>query len=201
MPFVRTVPQPVEVEIPKVKGSRFIGLLAPAADEAALHELIAGARRRWPDATHHCWAWISQAGLCRSSDDGEPSGTAGPPILRRLEGAELRGVVLIVVRVFGGTKLGTGGLVRAYGECAAAALALADVVEVRLTTGVRVVHSYSDAGPVQGALHPLGLTPRSASYAEQVELRFDVPDEAVDDLLTLLRDRTAGRCIAERESV
>lgn len=89
----RTLATRVEHQPALVKGSRFLGLAAPVADEAAAAALVAEARRRWPDATHHCWAWRLADGTARSSDDGEPGGSAGRPILAQIEGHGLHGVV------------------------------------------------------------------------------------------------------------
>lgn len=106
------------------KRSRFIGEIFPAADEAEARARIDAARKKYPDARHHCWAWVLADGAYRWSDDGEPGGTAGAPMLEVLRGADVFGAVCVVTRYFGGTLLGSGGLVRAYSK--AAALALAD---------------------------------------------------------------------------
>ena len=105
------------------KRSRFIGELWPVQDEAGARALIDGVRKKYPDARHHCWAWILPDGAFRWSDDGEPGGTAGGPMLEVLRGANLFGVLCVVTRYFGGTLLGSGGLVRAYSKAAALALA------------------------------------------------------------------------------
>ena len=106
------------------KRSRFIGEIFPAASENEAKERIAAVRKKYPDARHHCWAWVLPDGAFRWSDDGEPGGTAGGPMLEVLRGADVYGVLCVVTRYFGGTLLGSGGLVRAYSK--AAALALAD---------------------------------------------------------------------------
>ena len=106
------------------KRSRFIGELFPVRSEEEAKALIAGVKKKYPDARHHCWAWVLPDGSFRWSDDGEPGGTAGAPMLEVLRGAELYGGLCVVTRYFGGTLLGSGGLVRAYSK--AAALALAD---------------------------------------------------------------------------
>ena len=106
------------------KRSRFIGELFPVAGEAEARERIAAVKKKYPDARHHCWAWVLPDGAFRWSDDGEPGGTAGGPMLEVLRGAGVYGVLCVVTRYFGGTLLGSGGLVRAYSK--ATALALAD---------------------------------------------------------------------------
>ena len=106
------------------KRSRFIGQMFPVRDEARAKERLSQVKKKYPDARHHCWAWVLPDGACRWSDDGEPGGTAGSPMAAVLKGAQVYGALCVVTRYFGGTLLGSGGLVRAYSK--AAALALAD---------------------------------------------------------------------------
>ena len=106
------------------KRSRFIGELFPVAGEDEAKERITAVKKKYPDARHHCWAWVLPDGAFRWSDDGEPGGTAGAPMLEILRGANVFGALCVVTRYFGGTLLGSGGLVRAYSR--ATALALAD---------------------------------------------------------------------------
>lgn len=115
-----------------VKGSRFLGELLGAADHAAAKAVIAAQRLRYPDATHvvHALALGPTAAILGCSDDGEPAGTAGRPVLEVLKGAALTDAVLTVTRWFGGTKLGTGGLVKAYTECAKGVIASAQLREI-----------------------------------------------------------------------
>ena len=106
------------------KRSRFIGEAFPVAGENEAKEYLAKVKKKYPDARHHCWAWVMPDGACRWSDDGEPGGTAGGPMAAVLKGADVYGALCVVTRYFGGTLLGSGGLVRAYSK--AATLALAD---------------------------------------------------------------------------
>ncbi len=102
----------------KEKGSEFIGHLSPAEDRESAEEYLNNIRTRFHDATHNCFAYRIDENLFRYSDDGEPSGTAGKPILSMIDKYNLKNVILVVTRYFGGTKLGTGGLIRAYSRCA-----------------------------------------------------------------------------------
>ncbi|MCA9739293.1 MAG: YigZ family protein, partial [Gemmatimonadetes bacterium] len=119
-----TVARAVRVEIPRIKGSRFIADLVPVSDAAQADAAVDAARAAFPDARHHCFAWRvgARGDTFRFGDDGEPAGSAGRPILQHLEGLDVTDAVLVVTRYFGGTKLGVGGLIRAYGGAAAAAL-------------------------------------------------------------------------------
>ena len=117
--------KPVETEI-EIKKSRFIGMLFPVENEQQAQETLALVRKQHPSATHHCTAMIV-GNIQRSNDDGEPSGTAGLPMLECLRHEDLDNVLAIVVRYFGGTLLGTGGLVRAYQQSVTSAIKLAEL--------------------------------------------------------------------------
>jgi uncharacterized YigZ family protein len=126
--LVRTIASPGSAET-RVRGSRFLALAAPASTREDAEKIILAEEKKYHAATHHCRAWRSLEQPEDSfvqDDDGEPSGSAGQPILQAIQGAGLCGTVVVVTRYFGGVKLGVGGLVRAYGE--AASLALADSV-------------------------------------------------------------------------
>ena len=154
MPPYLSIPSALRHEIDPILGSRFVADVAPASDATSALELVERVRAEFPDASHHCWAWrLPPAGIdFRYSDDGEPRGSAGVPILKRIEGAGLVGVCAVVTRWFGGTKLGVGGLMRAYGGAAAAALAEVGSVEVVPTTPCTVVYPYECEGNVQALL-------------------------------------------------
>ena len=141
----------------EVTRSRFIATLAPVRDEAAVGALIDGVRGRFHDARHHCTAMVlgPDGQRRRSSDDGEPSGTAGAPMLAVLTGAGLTDVVAVVTRYFGGTLLGAGGLVRAYGGAVAAAVDAADRLRQVPVVRVRVEVGHATAGRVEHQLHHL----------------------------------------------
>ncbi len=137
------------------KGSRFLAVVAPAPDEEAARAVVEALRREHPDATHHCFAWrLGAEARERSSDAGEPGGTAGPPILSALRGAGLSDVVAVVVRWFGGVKLGKGGLVRAYGGAARAALAAVQAVDRASVAELELTVPYPALGAVKRLVHP-----------------------------------------------
>jgi uncharacterized YigZ family protein len=184
---------------PPTKGSRFVTTLAPATTPEEAEAFVERMRAEEPDASHHCWAWRvgKPCDRFRSSDDGEPSGSAGRPILLQLEGHEVTDVVCVVTRWFGGTKLGVGGLMRAYGGCAGQALDRAPTREVVETARLRVTCPYSDTGTLDGFLAHHALTPVSSDYGESIVLELDVPSDEVEALTNELRDRTAGRAAIE----
>lgn len=195
----RTPAAPENVELEKIRGSRFLANLAPVTDAEAALAIVDALRRRHHDARHHCWAYrLGPAGDdWRFQDDGEPAGTAGRPILAQLEGHALTDAVLVVTRWFGGTKLGAGNLARAYAAAAATVCERAQVRTVRITRRVRVRHGYDDSRAVQGLLVALSLTPADRAFGADVRLDLDVPVRDVERVLREVVERTAGRARAE----
>ncbi|WP_262851419.1 YigZ family protein [Mumia quercus] len=179
----------------EIKGSRFLGWVRRVDSEEEARAYVAQARRDFFDARHHCSAFVigADGALQRSNDDGEPSGTAGAPMLEVLVRREVRDVVAVVTRWFGGTLLGAGGLVRAYSETTAAALDAAGVVrrERRVLVSVEVGHT--DAGKVENELRSRGVEVTGVAYGAQT-VRLDVaawPD-AVDSLREQVAVLTRG---------
>lgn len=166
----------------EVRRSRFLTRLARVDDEDAARAVVAEVRGTYPDARHHCLAFVVEVPgaqpVERSSDDGEPAGTAGMPMLEVLRGAGVSNAVAVVTRYFGGVLLGTGGLVRAYSDAVSSALVGVPLVrpEVRQLVGLEV--SASEAGRVHGALMARGVDVVEASWAATVVLTLAVPDVA-----------------------
>jgi uncharacterized YigZ family protein len=177
-----------------VKASRFLARAFRADEDAAADAAKAFVRRRFHDATHHCWACRigpPEASRQRVDDDGEPSGTAGAPILAALEAADVRDALIVVTRWFGGTKLGTGGLAHAYGNAARAALDAAPRRDVWLETLIVVECGWTDVGAVEAALAREGEGVRRCERAFDPSPRFDV---------ALARSRAAAFREAIREA-
>ncbi len=195
MPTIRTLARALRHEPPKVKGSRFIASVKPVATASAATAFVKARREEFRNATHGCFAWRISSGRdeMRYSDDGEPSGTAGRPILQEIDGRRLVDLVVVVSRYFGGTKLGTGGLIRAYSGAAAAALELAGVVERPVVESLRLVFSYDAGGAVRGVLVAFGLGPADSRYGADVRMVVDVPVEEVEQFEQAVRDATRGR--------
>ena len=199
MAEILTLHDVTRMETEKIKGSRFIGLAAPATSEEEARAALAAEARREPDANHHCWAWQgAHVDAYRYSDDGEPSGSAGRPIHAAILGRKLRDVLVVVTRYFGGTKLGTGGLVRAYGGAAAAVLESARVVRIRQTQLLRLHFAYEQQPLVQAVLSASGLTPSDAEYGAAVSMTLHVPIEDVRTFERALMERSAGLVRIER---
>lgn len=196
MPY-RTIAGPADAEV-EVRRSRFLGFVAPVDSEAQARELIAQRRSAHPKARHHCTAFVldPDSRTQRFSDDGEPAGTAGAPILDVLLGNSLTCTLAVVTRYFGGTLLGSGGLVRAYGQAASAAVEAAEIVTRRQLVPVRAALDYGQANAVERAAGPRGWSVR-AHYGADVELDLLVPVAEADAARALLADLTAGRARPE----
>lgn len=170
-------------------GSRFLAYLAPAPSVEAAKEFLDSLRRRFPDATHHCFAWrIGWPAEERAADAGEPAGTAGRPILRVLAGAELSDVVAVVVRWFGGTKLGKGGLARAYTEATLAAVA---TLPTRSELPRRLLHlrlPYERIGAVKRLVRSPAVELADESYAAEAKIVLAVLPEEIPALLATLAE-------------
>ena len=174
----------------KDNGSRFIAKAYPVETEEEVKEIVAGLRKEYHDARHHCYAYrLGLDGLrWRANDDGEPSGSAGRPILGQIDAAGLSDILVVVVRYFGGIKLGIPGLIRAYKTSTADALAGAGVVEKVAGKYFRVAFPYLSMNAVMKLVKDLSLPQRDASYAEtcSMVLRVRLSQEAA------FRERASG---------
>lgn len=158
-----------EVEIKK---SRFITWVSPVSSQCEAERIISASKQRWPGATHYCFAWITKDPLMeRCSDDGEPAGTAGLPILTVLKNRGLENIAAVVIRYFGGTLLGASGLIRAYADSARNALDQADIVKYEDGLLIKLIIEYTDLGLIQHRfLSSPEVETESIDYGEQVEI-------------------------------
>lgn len=193
--------QPVRV-ITEVKGSRFIATAAHVPDVDAAGEFVARIKGEFADATHNCWAWVvgppGSTTHNGSSDDGEPGGTAGLPILNVLLKSGVGDVAVVVTRYFGGVKLGRGGLVRAYGGAAKKAVLELDLTERVTYVPVDVTVDYAAVEAVRRVAVACEGRIAGESFAEVAVFRVDVPQERVGEFEMVLRDATGGKARVER---
>jgi uncharacterized YigZ family protein len=174
----------------RVLNSRFIASAAPAPTVEAARAFIAALRSEMPDASHHVYAFIVGHGATTTlgmSDDGEPAGTAGRPVMAVLRGSGLGDVVLVVTRYFGGTLLGTGGLVRAYSDAARAVLAVVPRMPkiAQCDLGLRL--PYAAYEPARRLLAAYGGTVRAESFTAEVNLQVTLPAAQVESFTTALK--------------
>lgn len=195
---VETIRTHVRTHIDPIKGSRFIATAAPSASEDDARAVLAEVADEMPDASHHCWAWrIASPRIERAGDDGEPGGSAGRPILAQITGRELVNVAVIVSRWFGGTKLGVGGLVRAYGAAASHALDAATIVSWEPKLAVELRYDYGDVDTVQRILRAHGASDVSLDYATEVQHRVEIASTALAMISDEVADATSGRVRVE----
>ncbi len=175
----------------EIKHSRFIAHAAPIDDAAAALAFLQ--QVAVADATHNCWAY-RHGSEYRSSDDGEPAGTAGRPILAAIDGQGFDRVVVVVIRWYGGIKLGAGGLVRAYGGTAAECLRIAPRLPLVALATLRLQAGFDDLGALHAALAAHGAEKQAETFtASGVEMQLQLPADQADPLKNRLRDATRDR--------
>ena len=192
--MINTLAQRMSHEAGPTKGSRFIVTAAPVGSESVARSLLDEVVSRMPGATHHCWAWrIADPAIDRAGDAGEPSGSAGRPILAQVAGRDLVNTAVVVTRYFGGTKLGIGGLVRAYGGATGDALDRAEIIAYRPTVDLWLSHAHGDGPAVELAVAKGEATVLESEYLEIVRQHLRVPLDARATLMKLVADATSGR--------
>ena len=169
----------------KDNGSRFIALAYPVETEEEVKTIVAGLRKEYHDARHHCYAYrLGYKGdLWRASDDGEPSGSAGRPILGQIDSLGLSDILVVVVRYFGGIKLGIPGLIRAYKTSTADALSSARVVDKIASRHFRVQFEYLSMNAVMKVLKEMDLPQKNQDFGENCSLETSVRLAAVEDFM------------------
>ncbi len=184
------------------KKSRFIADVVPVSSEEEALRFIEETRKKYWDARHHCFAYVvgERGEIQRFSDDGEPGGTAGKPILEVLSGEGISDAAIVVTRYFGGTLLGTGGLVRAYGAAAKAGI-LASVVIDKIP-GIRLFIStdYTGLGKIQYLLGQRGITVLDTVYTDKVEMEILVPEREKEQVKTEITEGTNGQAALKEGS-
>lgn len=177
------------------KKSRFIGYVRHVETEEDALSFVNEIKKKHYDARHNCYAYVigEEQPLLRFSDDGEPTGTAGKPILEVLTGRELFNVCIVVTRYFGGTLLGTGGLVRAYTDASKAAVEAARIVMKRFMVPFSITTNYMDLGKIQYLLGNEGISVLDSEYGENVVLKTEIFIDDVAKIEKALTEATAAR--------
>ncbi|HZK75326.1 MAG TPA: YigZ family protein [Candidatus Kapabacteria bacterium] len=195
--FYYTVESSLRAPDLKVRGSRFIADIIPATTKDEVEGALLNVRKEFHDATHHCFAYRlgADALLVRAADDGEPTGTAGKPILLVLTARKLTNVLLVVTRYFGGTKLGTGGLARAYAEAAQQVVSMSKVVRVYLTSSVSLEVHYEDVPRMERLVHAFGGLIEESTYLSSVTLRVAIRNSKLQEFLRAVTETFQGRVV------
>lgn len=188
-----------------VERSRFIGTAARAESEEAARGFVAAIKKEFHDARHSAAAWVigegESAQKVRSSDDGEPGGTAGMPILTVLRTHHVMNAVIVVTRYFGGIKLGTGGLTRAYGEGAKIALAASRLVRVDVLPRLIVTVDYPFLAPLESYFRQKNIRVAQTDYAENVKISVLIEENNLENVKADITDITAARARFEMGGV
>ena len=183
------------------KKSRFIATTAPVGSEDEALEFIESMKKKYWDATHNCWAYVTgpDNGIMRCGDDGEPQGTAGRPMLDVLVGERLFYICVVVTRYFGGTLLGTGGLVRAYSGAVREGLAGSRLIEKKLGRKIKIRCDYGLIGKVQYQLAQAGIVTLDSQYTDSVETVILVPQTEAEQVAEMLIQATGAKASLSME--
>lgn len=186
-----------------VQRSRFIADTAAVRDEETAQAFLQEIKKKYYDARHHCYGWILEGGRRKKSgDDGEPNGTAGAPILAALERQGITDGLIVVTRYFGGIKLGTGGLTRAYAHAAAQGLAASTLAELQTLRRVAVTVAYPLFSPLENWLQKNEIRVADKSYAENVTLTLYLTPDATETVKKAVADLTAGQaCLKDQGEI
>ena len=187
----QTILAPVHHEL-LIKKSRFIACVQPMADRAGAQQVVASLRAQHPTAAHVCWALLA-GGQSAAVDDGEPSGTAGRPMLDVLRHQDLEGVLATVVRYFGGVKLGAGGLVRAYTDSVAQALLQAEKIAIVRKVILRCSAPYPLEGLVRREIDAAGAQLLDVAHGDAVVFAFSLPEQSAQSFGARLSEAGHGR--------
>ena len=182
------------------KKSRFIATIRSCETEEEAVSFIEEMKKKYWDARHNCSAFVigSRGELTRCSDDGEPSGTAGRPMLEVLTGSGIRNIAVVVTRYFGGTLLGTGGLVRAYSQAVKEGLEHCETGIMRNGCELEITTDYNDVGKLQYYFGQQGIVPTDSAYAENVKFILRIPVENEENLRKNLTELTCGKVKIEK---
>jgi len=194
----KTVLNKATTEIEEKK-SRFIANIKPVTHEEEAIEFINGLKAKYWNASHNVYAYYIGGDniIQRFSDDGEPSGTAGIPVLEVIKRMELQDLVVVVTRYFGGILLGAAGLVRAYGKSASSGINAADIITKRLCELVNIVIDYSAFGKIQNQVINYGYKIKNVEYTQDVEMSVLVPIEDMEMFLESINDATNGNVLID----
>lgn len=193
----QTIEKPVENILLKEKGSKFIGFAFPVQDETELKETLERVRTEHPKATHHCYAFrLGLKGeLYRANDDGEPSGSAGLPIYNQLLANELTNILLVVVRYYGGTKLGVSGLVKAYKESAKVTLEEAEIITKELETKIEITFNFNQQNVIFTLLSKFDAKVLNFDAEQNAVILARIKTKYTDDIVDSIHNIQHTNCI------
>lgn len=195
----RTIKAPVTGEITEKK-SRFIASITPLSDAESARSFVESTKKTFHDARHNCYAYILgvDGSEVKYSDDGEPQGTAGRPMLEVLRGNELTNICAVVTRYFGGVLLGTGGLSRAYSGALSEALKDADIITMNLMDILSCRVDYTLTGKLMHIFEKRGITIKDTDYSNSVKYKIALPPGSTDPLIRDITELSGGSAVIEK---
>jgi len=195
----KTITSTAESKI-TIKGSKFLGYAYPVESVEDIELILHDIRKKYYDATHHCYAWQlgnGQEMTFRYNDDGEPSGTAGKPIYGAIQRLDLTNVLVVSIRFYGGTKLGTGGLIRAYGQSASDTLDATKIKTVEVGDTIEFIASYEQHPLIMRVVNQYHLISFDQQFAENVSLTVEVDETTTQKLLEDVKNATNGSVLGK----
>ena len=195
----KTITSTAESKI-TIKGSKFLGYAYPVESVEDIELILHDIRKKYYDATHHCYAWQlgnGQEMTFRYNDDGEPSGTAGKPIYGAIQRLDLTNVLIVSIRYYGGTKLGTGGLIRAYGQSASDTLDATKIKTVEVGDTIEFIASYELHPLIMRVVNQYHLISFNQQFAENVSLTVEVDETTTQKLLGDVKNATNGSVLGK----
>ena len=182
-----------------IKKSRFIGYISPVNSETEAEDIVKKAKQKWPNARHYCYAYVlREQNLERYSDDGEPSGTAGVPILGVLRNQNLENIIVVVTRYFGGTLLGAPGLVRAYSNATSQVIQRASIKKYVLCAHIQITADYSYWSNIEYNLLKEKLLINNVEYLEQVKAELYTPVDKEEKVIKQITSLSNGTTIINK---
>lgn len=195
----KTIHTPTESKF-TIKGSKFLGYAYPVESQDEIDGILKDIKKKYYDATHHCYAWqlgYNKNITFRYNDDGEPSGTAGKPIYGAIQRMDITNVLVVSIRYYGGTKLGTGGLVKAYGQSASDALDQAKIKTVEIGDKLSFTCSYEQHPIIMRLVNQYHLINFSQDFTDKVVIEIEVNENDTEKILEEVKNATNGAVIGE----
>ncbi|MCK4530430.1 MAG: YigZ family protein, partial [Candidatus Marinimicrobia bacterium] len=183
-----------------IKGSKFLGFAYPVESSEEIESILHDTRKKYYDATHHCYAWQLGNGndmKFRYNDDGEPSGTAGKPIYGAIQRLDLTHVLIISIRYYGGTKLGTGGLIRAYGQSASDTLDAAKIKTVEIGDKINFTCSYEQHPIILRVVNQYHLINLEQNFAEDININIEIDENDTNKIIDEIKNASNGKIIGK----
>lgn len=183
-----------------IKGSKFLGLAYPVENIENIESILHDVRKKYYDATHHCYAWQLGNGkdmTFRYNDDGEPSGTAGKPIYGAIQRLDLTNVLIVSIRYYGGTKLGTGGLIRAYGQSASDTLDAAKIKTVEIGDTIEFTSSYEQHPIIMRVVNQYHIISFDQKFGADVKISIEVDENYTQKIIEDVKNATSGSVLGK----